>query len=541
MDDKELQKALEQERRTRKAMLSMLEDIQEQKDIIERANREWFEAMDSIEDGIMLHDKNHLILRVNRAYKELAKAAKFKDIIGKPYWQVFPKLNTPMSSCSETIRMQKEAIEEFVLEEGRIFQSRTYPVMDDKGNYSYGIHIFEDVTQRVQKEQKIEELNKTLELIRRCNEILVRAESKNALIKEICDEITINISYEYAALFLKTDNRIKCIYFSFPKFSMDGIYDIDFLDKKYKVCPMVVSMESQKTIVIYDIKNDAFWNEKLMQHKELCPAYPFGMEGSMLCQYFNLKEIEGVFGIYSKKKAVFDDSKAALFKELAEDMAYGIHFHGIQERLKETTVLQDNSLILLKKSFKDTIQAVSKMTELRDPYTSGHQNRVAKLSVAIAKELKLMPNTIEGIELAATVHDIGKIEIPSEILTKPTKLTNLEYEIIKNHPQAGYEILKEIEFSYPIAKIILQHHERLDGSGYPNGLRGKEILLEAKIVSVADVVEAMASHRPYRASLGVEFALKEIERYKGVWYEESIVDACIRLFQEQGYILQNPM
>lgn len=296
-------------------------------------------------------------------------------------------------------------------------------------------------------------------------------------------------------------------------------------------------MESQKPIIIDDIKNDAFWNERLMQHKELCPAYPFGMEGSMLCQYFNLEEIEGVFGIYSKKRAIFDSSKAALFKELAEDMAYGIYFHTIQERLKETTLLQESSLVMLKKSFYGTIQSLSKMTELRDPYTAGHQHRVAKLSVAIAKELGLAPNIIEGIELAATVHDIGKIEIPSEILTKPTKLSTLEYEIIKNHPQSGYEILKDIEFSRPLAKMVLQHHERLDGSGYPNGLKGEEILLEAKILSVADVVEAMASHRPYRASLGVEFALEEIEKYKGMWYEEYVVDACVRLFQEQGYVL----
>lgn len=177
------------------------------------------------------------------------------------------------------------------------------------------------------------------------------------------------------------------------------------------------------------------------------------------------------------------------------------------------------------------------MEEMRDPYTAGHQRRVAKLSVAIAKELGLAQVTIEAIEVAATVHDIGKIQIPSEILTKPTKLTNLEYEIIKNHPQAGYDILKDVNFSYPIAKIILQHHEKIDGSGYPNKLKGNEILLEAKIISVADVVEAMASHRPYRASLGIDFALEKIEKYKGVWYEEHIVDACIKLFKEQNYTL----
>jgi len=535
--NRELQEILEQEKRTRRAMLGMLEDIQEQKNTIEKANKEWFDAMDSIEDAIMLHDKNHLILRVNRAYKKLSGASKFKDIIGKEYWRVFPKLNAPLSSCTEAIEIENEHIEEFTLPDGRIFQSRSYPVLDKEAKYSYSIHIFENITQRIYEQQKIKELNNTLNLIRKCNEILVRAQSQKNLIEDICDEITLNKYFSYATFFLKLHDSIKCIYYSFPNFSMQSIYDINFSDEKYKVCQVVASINSQKTIIINDIKNDKEWSEKLLQHKELCPAQYFDMEGSIIYQYFNLKNIEGVFVVYSKKRAVFDASKAALFKELVEDMAYGIHHHKIEDNLKEKTILQNESLRLLKESFKETIEAVSKMAEMRDPYTAGHQRRVAKLSVAIAKELGLAQETLEAIELAATVHDIGKIQIPSEILTKPTKLTDLEYEIIKNHPQAGYDILKDIKFSYPIAKIILQHHERLDGSGYPNRLKGDEILLEAKIISVADVVEAMASHRPYRASLGVDFALGEIEKYKGVWYEESIVDICIKLFREQNYAL----
>lgn len=536
-NNKELQEILEQERRTRRAMLGMLEDIQEQKNIIEKANREWFDAMDSIEDGVMFHDKNYLILRANRAYKELSKADKYKDIIGKPYWEVFPKLNAPLSSCVKSIETKEEQTEEFTLQDGRIFQSRTYPLFDKEGNYSYGVHIFEDITQRTHEQQKIEELNKTLDLIRKCNEILVRAQSQNSLVKDICDEITSKESYSYAALFLKSHNSIKCIYYSSPNFNMQGIYDMDFSNEKYKTHPIVASIELRKTIIIDDIKNDKIWSKKLLQHKELRPAHPFDMEGSMLCQYLELNDVEGVFALYSKSEAVFDDSKVTLFKELADDMAYGIHHHRIVEKLKETTILQSKSLLLLKESFQGTIEAVSKMEEMRDPYTAGHQRRVAKLSVAIAKELGLAQVTIEAIEVAATVHDIGKIQIPSEILTKPTKLTNLEYEIIKNHPQAGYDILKDINFSYPIAKIILQHHEKIDGSGYPNKLKGNEMLLEAKIISVADVVEAMASHRPYRASLGIDFALEKIEKYKGVWYEEPIVDACIKLFKEQNYTL----
>lgn len=537
IDNKELQEVLEQERRTRRAMLGMLEDIQEQKNTIEKANKEWFDAMDSIEDGIMLHDKNHLILRVNRAYKELSKADKYKDIIGKPYWEAFPKLNAPMSSCAKSIEAKAEQTEEFMLQDGRIFQSRTYPVFDKEGNYSYGVHIFEDITQREHEQQKMKELNKTLNLIRKCNELLVRAQSQDSLVKDTCDEITSKEPYAYAALFLKSNDSIKCIYCSPSNFNMHGIYDIDFSNEKYKTHPIIESIELQKTIIIDDIKNDKIWSKKLLQHKELCLAHSCDMEGSMLCQYLEQSGIKGVFAVYSKNKAFFDDSKTALFKELVDDMAYGIHHHRIREELKETAILQSKSLHLLKESFQGTIEAVSKMAEMRDPYTAGHQRRVAKLSVAIAKELGLEQEKTEAIEVAAAVHDIGKMQIPSEILTKPTKLTDLEYEIIKTHPQAGYNILKDINFSYPIAKIILQHHEKIDGSGYPNKLKGNEILLEAKIISVADVVEAMASHRPYRASLGVDFALEEIEKYKGAWYEEPIVDACIKLFKEQNYTL----
>lgn len=535
--EKILKEALEQESRSRRAMLSMLEDIQEQKQLIERSNKEWFESMDSIEDAIMLHDKDNRIMRVNRAYKELANVQKFKDIIGKPYYEVFPKLDAPMYSCSSAIETKYETTEEFKLQDGRLFRSRGYPISDENGAYSYSIHIFEDITLERARIQNIENLNKTLFLIRKCNEILVRAKDKESLIKDICDEITKDDIYSYAALFLRDAKAIKCLYYSFETHDMQQIYDIDFSLQKYEQCPVVVSINSKEHIVISDIQSDEFWKNKLLQHKELCPAWPYEMKGSMLCQYMSFEELDGSFVVYSKEPNIFRSDTLMLFKELVDDVAYGIHHHKVENKLKETSLEQAKSLKLLNESFIGTIQALSKMTELRDPYTAGHQNRVAKLSVAIAKKLLLDEEKIQTIELAATVHDIGKIQIPTEILTKPTKLNDLEYKIIKTHPMAGHEILKDIKFINPIAKIVLEHHERLDGSGYPNALKGDEILLESKIISVADVVEAMASHRPYRASLGVEFALKEIKKYRGIWFEESIVDACVEIFEQDGYQL----
>ncbi|MCX7092719.1 MAG: response regulator [Methylobacter sp.] len=191
----------------------------------------------------------------------------------------------------------------------------------------------------------------------------------------------------------------------------------------------------------------------------------------------------------------------------------------------------------LRSSMLAFVTAIASTVEMRDPYTAGHQRRTAHLASAIAKELQLPDYLIEGLNLASVVHDIGKIKIPAEILCKPGRLDELEFGLIKRHPETGYEILKSIDFPWPIAKIVLQHHERLDHSGYPYGLTGDEILFEAKILSVADVVEAMSSHRPYRAGLGVEAALNEIMRHRGVLYDASVVDACLILFKEKGYNL----
>ncbi|MDX8402852.1 MAG: PAS domain S-box protein [Mariprofundaceae bacterium] len=189
----------------------------------------------------------------------------------------------------------------------------------------------------------------------------------------------------------------------------------------------------------------------------------------------------------------------------------------------------------LKASLVGTIVAVSKAVEARDPYTSGHQQRVARLARCIAQEMGLDAAQVDGLRMGATIHDIGKIYLPAEILSKPTKLTDTEFELIKSHCQVGYDILKDVEFPWPIADIVCQHHERLDGTGYPQGLKGDEICLEARIVAVADVVEAISSHRPYRPSLGMDVALEEITTHRGKWFEPAAVDACLKLIRKKEF------
>lgn len=198
------------------------------------------------------------------------------------------------------------------------------------------------------------------------------------------------------------------------------------------------------------------------------------------------------------------------------------------------------SLESLKEVMDGTIRAMALAVEMRDPYTSGHQHRVAELAQAIAEEISLAADDIEGVYMAASIHDIGKISLPAEILSKPGKLTEIERKMIQAHSKVGYDILKGIDFPWPIAQIVLQHHERMDGSGYPHGLGGKEILIEARIVGVTDVVETMASHRPYRPAMGLDKALGEVSSNKGRLYDEKVVNACLTLFNEKGFEFPEP-
>ena len=208
----------------------------------------------------------------------------------------------------------------------------------------------------------------------------------------------------------------------------------------------------------------------------------------------------------------------------------------ISERKRMEEALRQ-SLQKSRRLFDEMIHALASAVEKRDPYTAGHQQRVARLACAIAGEMGLPAEQIDGIRTAASVHDIGKLSIPAEILSKPGRLSEIEMDLIKTHAQAGYEILAGIEFPWPVARIVQQHHERRDGTGYPLGLAGEAILLEARILTVADVVEAMASYRPYRPANGIAPALAEIETYRGSRYAPEAVDACLALFNK-GFTLE---
>jgi response regulator RpfG family c-di-GMP phosphodiesterase len=262
-------------------------------------------------------------------------------------------------------------------------------------------------------------------------------------------------------------------------------------------------------------------------------AVPWRQAASPSSLALPLADTEGCFGALAVRAAepdAFDAAEVALLTELAADLAYGVGALRTRERAEA-------SAARLQKSLEATIEAIAGTIEMRDRFTAGHQRRVSSLAVAIARRLGLAEDAVKGIALAGKIIDIGKINVPSEILNKPGKATPLDTEFIRAHVQGGYDIIKGVEFPWPIAKTVLQHHERLDGSGYPNGLKADEICLEARIIGVADVVEGMMSHRPYRAALGLEAALAEIAAGRGSRYDAGVVEACIALFRQDGFTL----
>jgi len=245
-------------------------------------------------------------------------------------------------------------------------------------------------------------------------------------------------------------------------------------------------------------------------------------------EYRLINKSGGVIWIRSSSRPMFRENKIMGLRGVFTDIS----------KRKEAEEQLKKNFEKLRKSTNGIVQAMALTVETRDPYTSGHQVRVAKLATMIAKEMNFSSDQAEGIKMAAAIHDIGKISVPAEILSKPSKLSDIEFQLIQIHSEAGYNIVKDIEFPWPIATIILQHHERINGSGYPKGLKGEEILPETRILSVADVVEAIASHRPYRPAYGIDIALEEILNMKGILYDTAVVDACLRLFNEKGFMFE---
>lgn len=364
--------------------------------------------------------------------------------------------------------------------------------------------------------------NRALSTIVECHKVIMNAESEGALLDEICRILVDSVQYRLAWIGVAVDDEEKNVlplaHAGFKAGYLQSLV-IHWSEDKYSRGPTGLAVRTGKTQVIQDIHNNPSfepWREKALE---------YGYQSSIALPCMVQDELYYVLNIYADEPNAFDEKEVMLLEKFAEDLAFGIK--NLRVWAEKEKARQELRAVLFQ-----TIGAIALILEKRDPYTAGHQERVAQLACTIAAELGWDEERIEGLHFGAIIHDIGKIYVPAEILNRPGRLTEAEMSIIKTHPQVGYDIVAHVDFPWPVKEIILQHHERLDGSGYPQGLKGDEMTMEAKIITVADVVEEIASHRPYRPTLGIDVALDEITRGRGIAYDAEVVDIVNMLSKE---------
>ena len=398
---------------------------------------------------------------------------------------------------------------------------------------SYVLSIARDITARKQAEIALQHALRAQHALSACNAILVHATQEQQLLAVMCRTVIEQGNYRLAWIgFVEHDEAktVRPVGSAGYEAGYIETLQITWADSERGQGPTGRAVRLGTPQVAEDILTDpqyAPWREQALQRGYATSiALPLKEENG---------EVFGVLNIYAAEAHAFDEGEIRLLQELADDLSFGVLTLRMRQERDHYQLEHLKSAERLKEALIGTIRAIALTVEKRDPYTAGHQSRVADLAAAIAQEMGLDADRIEGMKLGAMIHDIGKIYVPAEILNRPGRLSVHEFGMIKTHPEVGYDIIKDVKFPWPVALMVLQHHERMDGSGYPKGLKGEEIILEARILAVADVVEAITAHRPYRPALGFDVALAEIEAKRGQLYDPNVVDACLRLFREKGY------
>jgi len=515
------------------ATLNFLTDITERKKtekMLRESEHNYRVLFESAFEGVFVIDAETMkILLANQAVARMYGFDSVEDVIGvNPLDFVYPedRARALRIIVKDMFEHDLRQIVEFrtMTKDGRKIWIEAVGTRIEYQGRLAGLVSIRNITERKKAEEKIKKLYSLQIVIRKINEAFLKVKNEPELFQKICNSLLEIEDFKFAwiGLVQKGTFEVKPVtHAGFEKGYLSSV-KVRWDNSEYGRGPTGIAIKTGKPSIIQDIENDpryAPWKKEAKKRGYAsCMALPLIHQGETI----------GALNVYSGRKDAFQDEEVEHLKEVAEDIAIGIRSLRLEKELEK-------SVKELEKTTEGIIYTVAKVVETRDPYTAGHQKRVANLACAIAEEMGLPKEQIRGIYMTGTIHDIGKIYVPAEILSKPGKLTKTEFEMIKTHPEYGYNMLKDIEFPWPVALTILQHHERLDGSGYPQGLSGEDIILEACILAVADVVEAMSSHRPYRPALGIDKALEEVSQNKGKLYDSRVVDACLKLFKEKGF------
>src|SRR5450830_562727 len=494
--------------------------------------------IDSITETIYIQDENGIFLNVSLAAEEMYGYPREYFVGRTPEFIAAPGKNN-LAEIAEYVRLafngQRKSFEFWGLrKDGTVFPKDVSLVPGTYFGKKVVIAVARDISERKQAEAALKHANRALATLSEVDRTLVHATSEEEILQKICQAIVQQRGYRLAWVGYAQHDESKSIKIMAHAGHDEGYLatmQLTWADTERGHGPTGRAVRSGTTQRCQDIANDPLnlpWRDEALKH---------GFASSISLALVNEDNVVfGTLTVYSDEVNTFTPAEVDLLEEMADDLSFGVQ--SLRTRRERDLALEKNQqqLMQLQDNLEDTVRAIATIVEMRDPYTSGHQVKVADLAAAIAKQMDLPEEQVHAIHLAGIVHDLGKIQIPAEILSRPGKLSDLEYGLIKTHAQAGYDILKGINFPWPIAQMVLQHHVRMDGSGYPQGLKGEQILLEARILSVADVVEAMSSHRPYRPGLGIEAALDEITRCRGTELDPVVVDACLRVIKEKGFV-----
>lgn len=404
------------------------------------------------------------------------------------------------------------------------------PLVHD-GTNAYLLGIARDITERKQAEVNIKKLTRLYATLSQTNKTIVHAANRQELLCNTCKGAITHGKFilAWVGLVDEATHIVKPVCIHGDEQGYLTAITVSTDDVPEGRGPTGTAIRENRVSYVNDYAAD----ERALPWRDA--ALKRGFRGAAALPLRFRDKVIGALTLYADEPDFFDAEQLSLLEEMALDISFALEGFERESLRQKAEEERGTALHKLRKSLEDSIRVAASISEVRDPYTAGHQQRVSQLAVAIAREMGLPATQIDGIHFGGLIHDIGKIGVPAEILSKPSLLTPLEMKLIQTHPQSGYEVVKDIEFPWPVAQIILQHHERLDGSGYPAGLKGDEIIMEARIIAVADTVEAMWSHRPYRPSLGMDAALEEISGASGVRYDSQAVEACLRLIREKGF------